>query len=151
MATPPGAPDPGGTICLACGPAGSPAYLACNAAVSIGQIPACAGPGQKIGGGGVANTSGCPAFALCGPNDCACIYCGNPSMIQACQAQAAGAGGQPSVGVNPAAGSSILSSLGITNPNDVLIRAGLIILGTILLIVAIAHMLHQPDVEVIEE
>lgn len=61
---PVGAPAPGGSICLGCGPECSAAWMSCNTQIAGGGvIPTCAGPtsSNTVNAPGVTSSAGQPA------------------------------------------------------------------------------------------
>lgn len=128
-------PDPGGAICTACGPTGSPAYLSCNAQVAAGIIPQCAAPKggsvapQQTGGSTVANTQAtnqaAPQTATADPWYCFML----PAGIGGCSGSSGG---------------------GSINWADIGIRGGLILFGAIVLLLVVAKSMEKPSV-VVEE
>jgi hypothetical protein len=73
---------------------------------------------------------------------------GNPLDWLACQITNTG---QQIAGSAASAGGQVVAATAGPNWQDIGIRTGLILLGGIIIIIAVARLVHQPDVEVVEE
>ena len=133
-------PDPGGAICTACGPVGSPQYSACNAQVTVGIIPACAAPSGgsvapvQVGGGSSVATQ--PSQQT-------------PTINQQATAQLATGTNDPwYCWLVP---DQFKSTAGCSQPTginwgDIGIRTGLVLVGVILLLIVVAKAIERPSV-----
>lgn len=132
-------PDPGGAICTACGPVGSPQYGACNAQVAVGIIPICAAPkGGSVApvqiGGSVATQ---PTQQQ------------TPTINQQATAQLATGTNDP--GYCWLVPDQFKNTAGCSQPTginwgDIGIRTGLVLVGVILLLIVIAKAIERPNV-----
>lgn len=132
-------PDPGGAICTACGPVGSPQYNACNAQVSVGIIPMCAAPQ----GGGAPVQAGGSAVASQPPQ--------TPAINQQATAQLATGTNDPWycwLVPDPFKNTAGCSTPTGINWGDIGIRAGLVLFGVILLLIVLAKAIESPSVVV---
>lgn len=115
--------------CSACGCCNGPTCWDGHYAQYLPEAQAAV---NNAGGGGGLITF-CPpsdgSVASCKTN-CGCVYKGNQSMIDACNAQCVSANGGVSVGVNPTAVNPIISALGgatagwLTNPSRIFKMVG---------------------------